>query len=110
MTGDGRVKTFFPKTRLAQLAARPGGVTREMRPWRAPRKIRTLRADCDAALEQEMDGIAAIFGAAPGGRLTDQQMDALLRHGDRIVTLAGTFGHARLAAAGRGLCGASQRA
>jgi len=53
---------------------------------------------------REMEAIAALLGAAEGGGFSKAQMEALLRHGDRIVTLAGSFGYARLEAAGKGLC------
>ena len=98
------MKTFFPKTRLAQLAARPGGIARDDAVAAAEGNLESLRAESDSLLDQEMGAIAALLGAAEGGRFSDAQMEALLHHGDRIVTLAGTFGHGRLEAAGKGLC------
>jgi hypothetical protein len=99
----GSKKTFFPKTRLSQLAARPGGVTRDQAIANAAEAMEEMREECTGAIETAIAALEAILYAARG-RLSEEQMKDILRHADRVVTLAGTFGYGLLDTAVRSLC------
>lgn len=47
---------------------------------------------------------AIVYAPHPNNRLSEEEMRAILRHGDQIVTLAGMFCYERLDTATRSLC------
>jgi hypothetical protein len=105
MAAKVQKKIFFPKTRLAELAARAGGMAREDALAGAMKSIEAMRGESDGAIR---DAIAAmekiVYACSTVGALDDAQMLAVLRHADQIVTLAGTFCYPALDSAARSLC------
>jgi hypothetical protein len=97
-------KIHFPTTRLAELAARPGGVTRTTALEEAAKSVQSM---LDIGLETTnyaMTSIEAIAYAAKNGRLETEGMQNVLRQADHIVTMAATFGFAGLEEAAKSLC------
>jgi hypothetical protein len=97
-------KIFFPKTRLTELAARSGGVTRETALDGALKNLNDSRADADITIEKSICALEAIVADSRGGLLTEADMRDVLRYSDQIVTLAGTFGYDSLDSAVKNLC------
>lgn len=98
-------KIFFPKTRLSELAARPGGMLRDDAIDGAMASLEAMRAGSDAEIRKSigaMENILLTHGA--GETLDEAQLIAIQRHADQIVTLAGTFCYPALDAAARSLC------
>ena len=95
----------FPTTRFAELAARGGGITRQAAVDNALKSIESSRAESDAIITKAITAIEGIV-YAPGvdSSLTDDDMRAILRQADQIVTLAGMFCYERLDLATRSLC------
>jgi|HubBroStandDraft_6_1064221.scaffolds.fasta_scaffold1094985_1 hypothetical protein len=97
-------KIHFPTTRLAELAARPGGVTRTTALEAAAKSVQSM---LDIGLETTnyaMTSIEAIAYSAKNGRLEPDDMQNVLRQADHIVTMAATFGFAGLEEASKSLC------
>jgi hypothetical protein len=97
-------KIHFPVTRLAELAARPGGVTRTTALEEATKSVQNM---LDIGLEttnHAMASIEAIAYSAKNGRLATEDIQNILRQADHIVTMAATFGFAGLEEASKSLC------
>jgi hypothetical protein len=97
-------KIHFPVTRLAELAARPGGVTRTTALEEATKSVQSM---LDIGLETTnyaMASIEAIAYSAKNGRLEIADMQNVLRQADHIVTMAATFGFAGLEESAKSLC------
>jgi hypothetical protein len=102
----GYMKRFhFPKTRFVELATRQGGIARDMAIGGALKNIESARAESD---ETMLKSIAAIeeIAYAPGALkgINPEDMRAVLRLADQIVTLAGMFCYDNLDMATRSLC------
>ncbi len=97
-------KIFFPKTRLVELAARSGGVTRETALDGANKLLDNARPGADITIENAIRTLEEIVSRAKGGALGEEDMHDVLRHADQIVTLAGTFGYESLDSAVKNLC------
>lgn len=98
-------KVHFPKTRLAELAARSGGQTRDDAIDGAMKTLDSMRGESDAEIGKAIAAMEQIvFARNASGMLDDAQMLAVQCHADQVVTLAGTFGYAALDAAARSLC------
>jgi hypothetical protein len=98
-------RIHFPKTRLAELAARPGGPPRDIAIEGALKSLESMRGESDNEIVKSIAAMEkAVFDPANKGKLTDDQMVLVLRGADQIVTLAGTFGYAALDVAARSLC------
>lgn len=98
------VMTFFPETKLAKLAARPGGLMRDIAIENAMKSIESMRAEGDEAIKREMDEIDKIITGMQNNRIPADQMKMVLHHADLIVTLSATFGYEPLARCMRSLC------
>ncbi len=98
------VMTFFPETKLAKLAARPGGLMRDIAIENAMKSIEAMRAEGDEAIKHEMDEIDKIMAGVQGNRMPADQMKLVLHRADLIVTLSATFGYEPLARCMRSLC------
>ena len=97
-------KIHFPVTRLAELASRPGGVTRTTALEEAAKSVQSM---LDIGLETTniaMASIEAIAYSAKNGRLEPNDMQNILRQADHIVTMAATFGFGGLEEASKSLC------
>ncbi len=97
-------KIHFPKTRLSELAARSGGVTRDRAVEEALKSIDNLRDHAVTTIDNATAAIEAILGTAKGGRIAQDDMRKVLREADNIVTMAGTFGMETLQKIGKSLC------
>ncbi len=96
-------KVFFPKTRLAELAARPGGMLRDDAVDAAAGSIESMRAESENKIREAIAALEAI-AFAPGGKLDAACMAQVLERADMVVTLAGMFGFGALDKAARSLC------
>ncbi|HEY0301937.1 MAG TPA: hypothetical protein VGC36_11410 [Rhizomicrobium sp.] len=98
-------KVYFPKTRLTELVARAGGMTRDDAVDGAMKTLESMRAESDGEIRHAIAAMEDIaFARNASGLLDNAQMLAIQRHADQVVTLAGTFGYASLDAAARSLC------
>lgn len=97
-------KTFFPKTRLSELVARPGGIPRDLAVEGAMAAIQELRGESDKMIGLLIEAIEEIVYGSKGMQLSHEDMFRVLKHADQIVTLAGTFGYQFLDIAVRSLC------
>lgn len=94
----------FPKTRLSELVARPGGIARDIAVEEAGKSIDSLRGHAVNTIEKATADIEAILQTAKGGRLTPDGMRSVLHGADNIVTMAATFSMATLVSIGKSLC------
>lgn len=97
-------KIHFPTTRLAELASRPGGMTRSDALEEASKGIQTLLGVGIETVEKALAKIEKIAYSGKGGKLDPAQMMDILREADQIVTMAATFGFAGLEEAAKSLC------
>jgi hypothetical protein len=105
MAGKAKKKIFFPKTRLAELASRAGGVFRDDALDGAAKSLEGMREQADNQIRAAIAAMENIvFARSAGEALDDEQMLAILRHADQIVTLAGTFCYPSLDSAAKSLC------
>ena len=98
------VKTFFPETRLSKLAARSGGISREIAVENSMKHIESLRGEGDETISRLMLEIETLVGTARASKLQTDQMQNVLQLADQIVTLTGTFGYEPLGRVMRSLC------
>lgn len=98
------VKTFFPKTRLAEIAARGGGIARDTALEGALALIEELRDDGVGAIKTAMSDMAAVAFDATASTFNPSELGKILRYADTIDSLAGTFGYDSLAVVVRSLC------
>jgi hypothetical protein len=98
------VRTYFPQTRLAELAARPGGIARSDAIEGALKSIEGMRADADSTITKSIAAIATVVYSARAGQLTELEIYKVLRLADQIVTLSGTFCYGPLDRVSRKLC------
>ena len=96
-------KVFFPKIRLAELAARPGGMLRDEAIDAAVGSIESMRAEAEGKIREAIAALEAI-AFTPGRTLDAATMASVLERADQVVTLAGMFGHGALDKAARSLC------
>jgi hypothetical protein len=105
MAGKSKKKVFVPKMRLAELVARAGGVHRDIALEGAAESIEGMREQADTEIRKAITAIEGIvFAKNASDTLTDDEMLGVLRHGDHVVTLAGTFAYTALDAAARSMC------
>ena len=98
------VKTFFPKTRLAEIAARGGGIARDAALEGALQLIEELRDDGVGAIKTAMSDMTAVAFGATASTYNPSELGKILRYADTIDSLAGTFGYDSLAVVVRSLC------
>ena len=96
-------KVYFPKIRLAQMLARPGGITREEALSAATSNVRAISGEGDREIETAIRTIEKIATAA-GSSISKEQLARILEEADQIVTLAGIFKYSWLNMATRKLC------
>ena len=97
-------KIYFPTTRLAELAARPGGLTRSQALEEATKGIQSLLELGIQTVNKALITIEKVAYSAKGDTLTPEQMLEILREADQIVTMAATFEFAGLEEAAKSLC------
>jgi hypothetical protein len=108
MAAKTKKKIFVPKTRLAELVARAGGIHRDIAIENASQSIHGMREQADAAIHTAIAALEAIvLSPNASDKLSDDQMRAVLRHGDTIITLSGTFNYSALDTAARSMCDVS---
>lgn len=96
-------KVYFPKIRLTQMLARPGGITREEALSAAISNVRAISGEGDNEIENAIAKIEAIAASARG-TISKDQLTKILEEADQIVTLAGIFNYTWLNMATRKLC------
>jgi hypothetical protein len=97
-------KTYFPKTRLSELVARPGGIPRDTAIEGAVAAIQELRGESDKMIMLLIGAIDDLVTGSKKGQMTEDDMIRVLKYADQIVTLSGTFGYQYLDVAVRSLC------
>jgi hypothetical protein len=97
------VRTYFPKSRLSELAARPGGISRDDAIKGAQKSIEILRGEGSAAILDSMKELEAVVFTKQD-RLSASSVRKMLRLADPIVSLAGTFGYDALDVVTRSMC------
>lgn len=97
-------KTFFPKTRLSELVARPGGIPRDIAIEGAVAAIQELRGESDKMIMLLIGAIEELIGCSKKGQMSEHDMIQVLKYADQIVTLSGTFGYQFLDVAVKSLC------
>lgn len=97
-------KIHFPVTRLAELAARSGGITRDIALEEAGKCVQNLLGAGLETIEAATKSIETIAYGAKNGQLSAGEIKSILRSSDHIVTMAATFGFATLEEIGKCLC------
>ncbi len=97
-------KIHFPVTRLAELASRSGGVTRDIAVEEAAKCVQNLLGAGLETIEVATRSLETTAYGARGGKLSADELKTILREADRIVTMAATFGFATLEEIGKCLC------
>lgn len=97
-------KTFFPKTRLSELVARPGGIPRDIAIEGAVAAIQELRGESDKMIMLLIGAIEELIAGSKKGQMSEHDMIQVLKYADQIVTLSGTFGYQFLDVAVKSLC------
>ena len=103
MATKAKKKIHFAKTRLSELAARSGGLTRDDAVEGALKSLESMRDASDAEIRKSIAAMADIVFAL-GIAFDEDRLLAVQCLADQIVTLAGTFGYAALDSAARSLC------
>jgi hypothetical protein len=98
------VMTFFPETRLAKLAARPGGIMRDIAIENAKEALESMRGEGDEAIRLGMDAIERVASHARDNQLPTARMKEILTYSDQLVTLAETFGYRAFGRSMKSLC------
>jgi hypothetical protein len=98
------VKVLFPKIKLQELLARPGGIARGEAVEAAISNLSSIREEGDTAIEAAIAQIEKIASGVRADYLSHEEMRAILLQADQIVTFAGTFGYSALDQATRDLC------
>lgn len=96
-------KVYFPKIRLTQMLARPGGLTRDEAMSAAISNVREISGEGDREIENSIVAIEKIATTA-GPTISKEHLTRILEEADQIVTLAGIFNYAWLNVATRKLC------
>jgi hypothetical protein len=94
----------IPRTRLAALVARPGGVWRDEAIAEATRRVEALRIPYMEVIDEMIGQLEAASSRQP----QDERLMLLTQLSDRIITLAGTFGLTSLMEAAKRLCDLTQ--
>jgi hypothetical protein len=98
------VKTYFPQTRLSEIAASGGGIARDDAIAGALESIESMRTQGDAEITRAMMTIESVLAAAMPRGLSGPDMQKILLNADLVITLAGTFGYASLDKVMRSMC------
>jgi hypothetical protein len=94
----------FPKTRLSELVARSGGISREDALEAAKEGMEEFRDLAVETIESGIGVIEALAYSAKGGRLAEAQMREILVQADHVVTMTATFGISVLEGVAKSLC------
>ncbi|HTQ14608.1 MAG TPA: hypothetical protein VMH86_12110 [Rhizomicrobium sp.] len=97
-------KVHFPTTRLAKLAARPGGVARDQAVEEAKKSIEDLRDLALETVENAIRAVEALAYSSRGGRIAEADLREILKLSDQAVTMAETFDLGNLAEVAKSLC------
>jgi hypothetical protein len=97
-------KIYFPKTRLAELAARAGGIGRDQAVEGALESLQAMRGESDRKIANAVAELEAVVLNARSGQISAEEISLVLRRSDLIVTLAGTFDYEALERAAKSLC------
>jgi hypothetical protein len=97
-------KIHFPTTRLAELAARSGGITRQQALDEADKALQAMLEMGVETMGRALVAIEKIAYSAKAGMLSPEQMNEVLREADQIVTMAATFKFTGLEEAAKSLC------
>ncbi len=97
-------KIHFPTTRLTELAARSGGVSRDQALEEAKNNVQESLDLGIETIENSIKAIEAIVYKAKSGRLPQSDLVVILREADHVVTMAGTFGFGTLEEVVKCLC------
>jgi hypothetical protein len=94
----------FPTTRLTELAARSGGITRDQAVEEAKKSVESLRDLALETIEAAIRAIEAIAYSAKRNWMSQADMKEILTQSDHVVTMAATFGFDALECAVKSLC------
>jgi hypothetical protein len=98
------MKTYFPTTRLSQLGARPGGLSRDEAVAAAMVSLEAERTGADREIQRSVTAMEHIVQGVRAAAVSKTEILDVLRHADQLVTVAGMFGYSDLDAAARSLC------
>lgn len=94
----------FPTTRLAELAARSGGIERQQALENAQKSVEELRELAEGAIDGGIRAMEAVVYAARHNRLLSSELKQILIRADQLVSLTATFGLLALEGAAKSLC------
>ena len=73
-------------------------------------RMESMRGESDGVVNDAITAVEVVaLAAGKKGKFDKAQIHDILRHGNRIVTLAGTFGYVSLDIASRSLCDVTDR-
>jgi len=97
--------TYFPKTRLSKLIARPSSISLYAALENAHKAIESMRDEGDKAVMRSIAEIGDIVNTpTSGGEFSEGDLTGVLTRADQIVTLAETFSCVSLATIAKHLC------
>ena len=94
----------FPVTRLSELAARNGGVSRDQAIEEAKKSVEDLRDLALETIEAALRAIEVVAYSAKRGKLPAATIKEILTQTDHVVTMAATFGMDNFECAAKSLC------
>jgi hypothetical protein len=99
-----QVKKYIPDLRLAKVVKLSGGKLRGEAVKAAKENVESLRDVSIDGIEAALRETEDLLHKAQSGYLTKDQLIQIQELADRVVTLSGTFGYARLFDVARSLC------
>lgn len=100
MTG---VKKFWPKNRLKELVAAPGGIRASDAVARAEERLETISESCLAGIDAKIEELSAL-SVARGLEGDGQAIDRIYQLANEIFAEGGAFGRVALSTAAHSLC------
>lgn len=98
------MRTYFPTTRLTELAKRSGGMARDEAVAAAVASLEAERGGADREIRKAITLMEGALTLGGGETLAPTQILEVMRHADQVVTLAGMFGYRDLETAAKSLC------
>ena len=102
MTAQTNTKRFKARIRLSKLAAQNGGKSRDAAVREAEEKVEALRERGIEGIETALSDLEAVI-RTKAQFLSSTHRVTIMELADRVITLSGTFGYAKLAVVMRSL-------
>jgi hypothetical protein len=98
------VKKFWPKNRLKQLVAAPGGMLASEAIARAEQHLDTISESCLAGIDAKIEELGVLSSSRGGEGEAAATIDRIYQLSNEIFAEGGAFGRAALSTAAHSLC------